>query len=207
MLHWQLSSLTVRHATYYNIALRDLDQNITLSWAFTTPGIEVKRPNMGDQIASPSFATLNKADLELPSDFSGQAASLRRAYISLDSYGKRQGCTDRDGIFRIDDTTVYMLMDTSNDRCRSPSTASPISAPMPRASCWLASVWAPLARQPCPPGSPIHRLPAPSPAGTQRLSRLPALPTRVPVQVVSVLPLSPGILMARWALLSPAHRR
>jgi hypothetical protein len=102
------------NATYYNIAQRDLDQNTTLSWAFTTLGIEVRDPTWGTN-SSPSFATLNKADLELPSDFSGQAASLRRAYISVDSYGAAgKASTDRDGIFRIDDTTAYTLMDTSN---------------------------------------------------------------------------------------------
>ncbi|MGB8707636.1 MAG: hypothetical protein WCD72_06805, partial [Dehalococcoidia bacterium] len=110
----------VAGATYYNVQLRDIDQNATLGWAFTTPGIEVKDTTWPAG-SSPGFLTLNKATLELPSDFSGQAASLRRAYISLDAMLPYSTCTsvakpacDKDGIFRIDDTTVYTLMDTSN---------------------------------------------------------------------------------------------
>jgi len=101
-------------ATFFNIALRDIDQNITPvgSYAFTYPGIEVKDPNSAVN-ASPSLFALYKADLELPSDFSGQAASLRRAYVSLDCPGfKAVGATET-GIYRIDDTTVYELMDTT----------------------------------------------------------------------------------------------
>jgi hypothetical protein len=101
-------------ATWYNVALRDIDQNAVLSWAFPKPGIEVKDLSwfVG---ASPSFSTLNKADMQLPSDFSGQAASLRRAYISLDAFGALNKATcSRDGIFRIDDASVYILMDTGS---------------------------------------------------------------------------------------------
>jgi hypothetical protein len=99
-------------ATFYNVAVRDIDQNATSNWAFATPGVEVK--GSGAQGASPGSLQLNKATLQLPSDFSGQTASLRRAYISLDAFGSdnRTSCS-RDGIFRIDDTTVSTLMDTS----------------------------------------------------------------------------------------------
>jgi len=102
-------------STWYNIWLRDIATNTTTNWAFaaTPPGIEVRDPN-APAGASPNLLTLNKADLKLPSDFSGQAASLRRAYISLDAWtGAAKAATNRDGIFRIDDTTQYMLMDTS----------------------------------------------------------------------------------------------
>jgi hypothetical protein len=101
-------------STWYNIWLRDVAQNTTLDWSFaaTPPGIEVRDPNALAG-ASPSLFILNRADLELPADFSGQAASLRRAYISLDAWtGGLKLATNRDGIFRIDDTTQYMLMDT-----------------------------------------------------------------------------------------------
>jgi hypothetical protein len=118
------ATLDANGATYYNISLRDIDLNEHLQWAFggaTVGSIEVKDTNWGPN-CSPSINKLNKADLELPSDFSGQAASLRRAYISLDAWTgstKAYDCaTDntsaRDGIFRIDDATVYTLMDTSN---------------------------------------------------------------------------------------------
>ncbi len=97
--------------TYYNVALRDLDANTIISWAFTTPSVEVVDPTKAG--TSPGYLELNKADLELPSDFSGQAASLRRAYISLDTYNCGAAKAAWDGIVRIDDTTVYVLMDTS----------------------------------------------------------------------------------------------
>ncbi len=106
-------------STWYNIWLRDIDTNQTnavTGFAFTTapPGIEVRDPlrTAGD---SPGLLTLNKADLELPSDFSGQAASLRRAYISLDTWnvGATKATIDRDGIFRMDNDVQYVLMDTS----------------------------------------------------------------------------------------------
>jgi len=99
-------------ATFYNVALRDPDGNSTLSWAFTTPGVEVT--GSGTKGASPGLSQLNKATLQLPSDYSGQAASLRRAYISLDSLGSDNRTTcSRDGIFRIDDSIVSTMMDTS----------------------------------------------------------------------------------------------
>jgi hypothetical protein len=107
-------------ATYFNIALRDIDGNSILSWVYTNfPGVEVVDPSKA-AFDSPSFLTLNEANLALPSDFSGQAASLRRAYISLDALVWGTPCpaaksaTNRDGIFRIDDNVVYVLMDTSN---------------------------------------------------------------------------------------------
>ncbi|MFC2050889.1 hypothetical protein ACFLTN_06935, partial [Chloroflexota bacterium] len=102
-------------STWYNIWLRDVAANTTVNWSFaaTLPGIEVRDPNALAG-ASPSLLNLNRADLELPADFSGQAASLRRAYISLDALTAVPRLpTNRDGIFRIDDTTQYMLMDTS----------------------------------------------------------------------------------------------
>jgi len=108
-------------ATWYNISQRDVDTNTHIAWAFpnsiATRGVEVRDPT-GAQYSSPGTARLNKADLELPSDFSGTAASLRRAYISLDSWDgvspNDKTPADKDGIFRIDDSTAYTLMDTSN---------------------------------------------------------------------------------------------
>jgi hypothetical protein len=95
------------NGTWYNTALRDIDTNTTSGWAKDTsapnPGVEVA----AIALTSPTFDELRKADLELPSDFSGQAASLRRAYISLDATASATG------IFRIDDTTLYTLMATT----------------------------------------------------------------------------------------------
>jgi hypothetical protein len=128
------SSLTVvwsdNAATYFNIAFRDLAQNTTPSWQINglnaplwfvppTCGIEVKDP-LQPNFASAANGELNQACIALPNDFNGQAASLRRAYVSLDSWAAgAKATTGRDGIFRIDDTTVYMLMDTSQIAVRS----------------------------------------------------------------------------------------
>jgi hypothetical protein len=109
-----ITDATAVGATWYNVALRDIDANGILSWAFTGKGVEVRDATWAEA-ASPGLLQLNKATLQLPSDFSGQAASLRRAYIALDALN---GCTTakydcaRDGIFRIDDGTQYTLMDT-----------------------------------------------------------------------------------------------
>jgi len=105
-------------ATYYNIAYRDLNANTTLQYAFPGNGIEVRNP-ASPLLASPNWNQLNTVDLNLPSDFSGQSASLRRAYISLDAYTFKAPGTVEDGIYRIDDTTPYVLMDTSRQADKS----------------------------------------------------------------------------------------
>ena len=97
--------------TFYNVALRDLATNAINQWAFPK-SVEVRDPNdnLGD---SPDLVTIVSADLELPSDFSGQSASLRRAYVSIDDGGLDTGAVNKSGIFRMDDQVVYELMDTS----------------------------------------------------------------------------------------------
>jgi len=91
--------------TYYDVALRDIDANDITGWAFTPP-IEVALPTAPD---SPLPTELIQADVDLPSDFNGYAASLRRAYVSTDSEDDGD-----DGIFRFDDAVIYVLMDTTN---------------------------------------------------------------------------------------------
>jgi hypothetical protein len=102
--------------TWYNITQRDIDNNMHAAWSFNpVKSVEVRDPTWVAG-ASPAIVWLNTADLELPSDFSGQAASLRRAYISLDSFGapdKGFVITVRlnsDGIFRADDSLIYTLI-------------------------------------------------------------------------------------------------
>jgi len=97
---------------FWRTGVRDLDQNTT-DW-----GAPVWVSDPGT--ATTYSATCNECVgmvIELPSDFSGQAASLRRAYISIDDGGGANavlrllahpmGQTSESGIFRIDDTTVY----------------------------------------------------------------------------------------------------
>jgi hypothetical protein len=96
-------------ATYFNIGFRDINNNSTLSFAYSSPGIEVKNPASAAS-SSPGLANLRGADMDLPADFSGQSASLRRAYVSLDAV---KDAVNQTGIYRIDDTTTYVLMDTT----------------------------------------------------------------------------------------------
>jgi hypothetical protein len=101
--------------TYYNISMRDIDTNTHKLWAFLPapiPGVKLPPDAVSGAFGSPLIAELNKVDLELPSDFSGQAASLRRAYISLDTYNAGAAKTGWDGILRVDNDSVYVLMDT-----------------------------------------------------------------------------------------------
>jgi len=85
--------------TYLNAGKRDLAANATDWSAIYASPIKVS-----------DSTVIENADLELPSDFSGQSPSLRRYYISTDADGNG----DEQGIFRIDNTNVYQLMDNKN---------------------------------------------------------------------------------------------
>jgi len=97
--------------TFYNVAYRDLNTNYTLQYAFPGNGIELQNPISGAG-SSVKMGNLWNVSLQLPSDFSGQSASLRRAYVST-AANTSQGTGAQTGIYRVDDTTVYVLMDTS----------------------------------------------------------------------------------------------
>ncbi len=91
--------------TLLTYGIHDLGANTT-TWGTPVP---ISDPTTG--AISANAAQIITADLEIPSDFSGQAASLRRAYVSLDSGGV---AGLESGIYRVDDTTIYELMDTTN---------------------------------------------------------------------------------------------
>ncbi len=91
-------------ATYYNIALRNILANTIVVWVFLVPGIEVKSP-VSPLNASPGAAQIVTVDLEPPSNFSGQTATLRRVYISTDDAGAGSDV----GLFRVDDNVVLKL--------------------------------------------------------------------------------------------------
>ena len=105
------------NGTFFNVALRDVNLNTTESYVYSTlPGLGVKLWNQTTASVtsySPVDTELNNASLQLPSDFSGQSSSLRRAYVALDAY-TGAAKTAQDGIYRVDDTTVYVLMDTTS---------------------------------------------------------------------------------------------
>jgi hypothetical protein len=101
------SSLVVisAHATgtYINIGIHDMAVNTT-NWGNWGP-VEVSTTAGG---TSPTVAQIITADLELPANFSGEAPSLRRMYISLDAP------TASAGIYRFDDTVGYLLMPSTD---------------------------------------------------------------------------------------------
>jgi len=102
------TGLPATSATYVLWGVRDIGLNSTY-WA-SNP-IEIKDP-VSPNGSSPDATTIVTADLELPSDFSGQAASLRRAYVSFFSSPKNSA--NQNGIYRADDDIVYELMDTTD---------------------------------------------------------------------------------------------
>ena len=95
--------------TYLNLGIHDLHANTT-DWAIVYGG---SPPEVAiTPGASPKSNQIISADLQLPLDFSGQALSLRRCYISTDD----GGVTGNGGIYRIDDTVAYQLMSATTTR-------------------------------------------------------------------------------------------
>ncbi len=99
------SSLVVASAdgtgSYVNIGVRDIIANTT-HWGTWEP-VEITTAGPG---TSPKVNQIITADLELPFDFSGQVASLRRIYISTND----AGASGNAGVYRADDTIVHKLM-------------------------------------------------------------------------------------------------
>ncbi len=87
--------------TYANTGIRDTSANTT-NWTAWTP-IEITAAGAG---TSPKVNQIKTADLDLPSDFMGQAAAQRHIYISIND----AGATGNAGIYRLDDTLMYKLM-------------------------------------------------------------------------------------------------
>ena len=90
--------------TYLNAGLHDSDANTT-DWTAVYAG-SPPEITTGAAGTSPKANETITADLELPSDFSGQSASLRRYYISTDD----AGAAGNAGVYRFDDTVGYRLM-------------------------------------------------------------------------------------------------
>ena len=96
-------------STYLNLGIHDTFANTT-DWGTWGP-VEITTSGSG---TSPNAAQIMTADLELPFDFSGQAPSLRRIYVSTDAP------TSNAGIYRFDDTVGHQLMAaTTNQRISS----------------------------------------------------------------------------------------
>ena len=98
--------------TSYNVGIRDLNNNSILTYVFSDTGVEIKT---GSSNSSPDYSNLAVASLALPSDFSGQSSSLRRAFVSL--FSPYDNTTDNmTGIFRIDDATPASIYSSASNR-------------------------------------------------------------------------------------------
>jgi hypothetical protein len=91
--------------TYLNCGIHDLANNTT-DWT-TAYGGSPPEVTTGGAGTSPRANQIITADLELTSDFLGQAPVLRRCYISIDAP------TPTSGIYRFDNTVGYWLMQTT----------------------------------------------------------------------------------------------
>ncbi|MDD5313063.1 MAG: hypothetical protein PHO26_08530 [Dehalococcoidia bacterium] len=94
--------------TFFNVGIRDPNTNTT-NWNTVYGGNppEITAAGAG---TSPLANQVITADLELPLDFSGQAPSLCRAFISIDATGGNPG------VYRIDNNIVYQLMAASGNK-------------------------------------------------------------------------------------------
>jgi hypothetical protein len=94
------------NATWLVTGAHDIFANTT-TWQPAGTHVEIKDP-LAAANASPDMDEIWVADLEMPSDFSGQTASLRRFYVSTAAdLGVEQG------IYRIDDNVIYTLMNNT----------------------------------------------------------------------------------------------
>ena len=87
--------------TYVNLGIHDTVANTT-NWGTWGP-VEVTTAGAG---TSPTVAQVLTADLELPFDFSGQTAILRRIYVTTND----ASVSGNAGVYRVDDTIIYELM-------------------------------------------------------------------------------------------------
>ncbi|MFC1845878.1 hypothetical protein ACFLYM_00485 [Chloroflexota bacterium] len=96
------------NGTFINAGIHDFEANTT-NWnsIYGSAPPEITTAGAG------TSATINQiitADLELPSDFSGQAPSFRRYYICIDALNINAG------IYRLDDTFCYWLMPATDTK-------------------------------------------------------------------------------------------
>ncbi len=93
--------------TYLNAGIHDLNTNTTNWDTIYGNSPEITTSGAG---TSPTANQIISADLELPLNFSGQAPSFRRCYISIDAPIYTAG------IYRFDDNVGYWLMPADNSK-------------------------------------------------------------------------------------------
>jgi hypothetical protein len=92
---------------FLNLGIRDFVANTTIWNSWNPREITVTNPG-----TSPKANQVKTADLELPSDFTGQISSTRRFFVSTND----GGLTGSSGIFRIDDAMIYSIMPASGNK-------------------------------------------------------------------------------------------
>lgn len=89
--------------TRLRLGSRDTAANSTFWDTVTSYPVVIRDTNFPPLINSPTAVQIITADLELPSDFSGQNAALRRMYVSTDAVAAQSG------VYRIDDTVPHRI--------------------------------------------------------------------------------------------------
>ncbi|MBM3142777.1 MAG: exo-alpha-sialidase [Chloroflexi bacterium] len=92
--------------THLHLGIRDTAANTT-TWN-TVGGYPVLIRDTNYAGSSPTSVEIITADLELPSDFSGQTPSLRRYYVSTDATAPAPPLP-QSGVYRVDDTVPYWI--------------------------------------------------------------------------------------------------
>jgi len=108
---------TPEHAgTWLATGIHDVEQNATL-WQEHADHVKIRNAdnNLG---SSPRVDEIIIANLELPSDFSGDDANLRRFYVSTDAVQNSPNITTNRGVYRIDNKLIRTLMDNTHTLLR-----------------------------------------------------------------------------------------
>ena len=98
--------------TWLATGVHDIPKNST-TWQAKKVHIEIKNSD-SEEGNSPHISEIVTARLELPSDFHGNTDSRRRIYVSTDAIDRIKKGSPNRGVYRIDNSTVYTLMDNTS---------------------------------------------------------------------------------------------
>jgi hypothetical protein len=98
--------------TWLATGVHDISKNST-AWQAKKAHVEIKNSD-GKKGSSPHISEIVTACLELPSDFHGKTDSHHRIYVSTDAFDRIENVSPNRGVYRIDKSTVYTLMDNTS---------------------------------------------------------------------------------------------